>query len=85
MIEKKVLKIWYFLHFRSDLEQDPDLEPDPLFHETDPRIQIWICTKMKWIQNTANQVLIPILMFLFIFLFHQRNIWNLGLEHCSFE
>ena len=35
--------------FPSDLEQDPD--PDPLFHETDPRIRIHI--KMKRIRNTA--------------------------------
>ena len=33
--------------FRSDLEQDPD----PLFHETDPRIRIDI--KMKRIRNTV--------------------------------
>ena len=39
-------KYWYFPDFRSDLEQDPD----PLFHETDPRIRIHI--KMKRIRNT---------------------------------
>ena len=44
---------------RSDLEQDPDAEqdPDPLFHETDPRIRIWIHIKMKRIRNTAIRVL----------------------------
>ena len=41
-IEKKSL---YIPDFRSDLEQDPD----PLFHETDPRIRIHI--KMKRIRN----------------------------------
>ena len=43
-IEKKSC---YFPDFRSDLEQDPD----PFFHETDPRIRIHI--KMKRIRNTA--------------------------------
>ena len=43
LIEKKS---WYFPDFMSDLEQDPD----PLFHETDPRIRIHI--KMKRIRNT---------------------------------
>ena len=32
----------------SDFEQDPD--PDPLFHETNPRIRVHI--KMKRIRNT---------------------------------
>ena len=40
-------KSWYFPDFRSDLEQDPD----PLFHEMDPRIRIQI--KMKRIRNTG--------------------------------
>ena len=43
-IEKKVD---IFPNFRSDLEQDPD----PLFHETDPRIRIQI----KRIRNTAKE------------------------------
>ena len=33
----------------SDLEQDPDSDPDPFFHETDPRIRIH--NKMKRIRN----------------------------------
>ena len=38
---KKVKKkSWYFLDFKSDLEQVLDL--DPLFLETDPRIRIHI-------------------------------------------
>ena len=36
--DKKSKKELVFRHFRSDLEQDPD--PDPLFHEVDPRIKI---------------------------------------------
>ena len=36
----------YFLDFRSDLEQDRD--PDSLFHNTDPRVQ------MKRIRNTDS-------------------------------
>ena len=48
-MEKKVKKnVVFFLGFRSDLLLDPN--PDPLFHETDPRIRIQI--KMKWIRNT---------------------------------
>ena len=43
-------KYWYFPDFRSDLEQDPD----PLFHETDPRIRIHI--KMKRIRNTGIDI-----------------------------
>ena len=46
-----IKKSWYFPDFKSDLEQDPD--PDQLFHETDPRIQIRIHIKMKLIRNTA--------------------------------
>ena len=46
---KKVLKSWYFFDFRSD----PELDPDPLFHETDPRIRIHI--KMKRIRNAADK------------------------------
>ena len=37
----------YFLNFRSDLEQDPD----PLLHDTDPRIRIHI--ELKWTRNTG--------------------------------
>ena len=42
-------KGWYFPDFRSDLEQDPD----PIFHEADPRIRIHI--KMKRIRNTEKE------------------------------
>ena len=44
-----ILEKYIFPDFRSDLEQDPD----PLFHETDPRIRIRIHIKMKRIRNTA--------------------------------
>ena len=48
-INRKVKKKFlYFLDFRSDSEQNPD----PLFHETDPRIRIHI--KMKRIRNTEK-------------------------------
>ena len=42
-IEKKSKKSWHFLDFRSDLD------PDPLFHETDPNPYH---IKMKRIRNT---------------------------------
>ena len=45
--KKKLNKSWYFPDFRSDLA------PDPLFHETDPRIRIDI--KIKRIRNTAKK------------------------------
>ena len=46
------MKIWYFFYFRSD----QDLDPDPFFHETDPRIRI----KIKRIRNTDfNQDRLP--------------------------
>ena len=40
--------MWNFFDFRSD----PDLYPDPLFPEVDPRIRIRIHINMKWIRNT---------------------------------
>ena len=46
-ISEKYIFYRYFPDFSSDLEQDPD----PLFHETDPRIRIHI--KMKRIRNTG--------------------------------
>jgi len=46
------------------LEQDPD--PDPLFHETDPRIRIYI--KVKRIRNTAySALLFDLITFIFRF------------------
>ena len=39
-----------FLDFRSE----PESDPDPLFHGTDP----WIRIKMKWIHSTANLLFI---------------------------
>ena len=49
--ENKTDHIWeiYFPDFRSEL--DPN--PDQIFHETDPRIQIRIHNKMKRIRNTG--------------------------------
>ena len=34
--KKKVLKIWYFLDFRSDPDSDPHPEPDPQQADADP-------------------------------------------------
>ena len=56
--KKSKTKVDIFSDFRSDLEQDPDPEPDSLFHETDPGIRIQtdpgirIHIKMKRIRNT---------------------------------
>ena len=52
-ISEKYIFYRYFPDFRSDLEQDPD----PLFHETDPRIRIRIHIKMKRIRNSASKYL----------------------------
>ena len=54
-IEKKVKQRLYFPDFRSDLKQDldPEQDPDPLFHKSDPRIRINI--KIKRIRNTENK------------------------------
>ena len=49
--KKKQNKSQYFPDFRSDLEPDPD----PLFHETDPKIRIRIHIKMKRIRNTGKK------------------------------
>ena len=61
LIEKKL----YFLDFRSD----------PLFHETDPRIQARIHIKMKRIHNTAYQLVSHNQSF--------RKYLELGKEHKS--
>ena len=42
---KSFKKSLYYLDFVSDLEQDPD----PLFHETDPRCALWIYGKITWL------------------------------------
>ena len=47
-------KSWYFFDFRSD----PELDPDPFFHEADTKIRIHI--KMKRIRNTAHWLIISI-------------------------
>ena len=49
LTEKKGFEKMIFSRFESD----PELDPDPLFHKTDPRIRIQI--KMKRIRNTNNR------------------------------
>ncbi len=54
-IQKKFYKQFVFVGILkvNDEKQDPDpnLDPDPLVRDMDPRI--WIHTKMSWIRNIA--------------------------------
>ncbi len=59
-ISKKTREKNYFLlasgrllRKEQDPELDPELDPDPLVRGTDPRIRIWIRTKMSQIRNTS--------------------------------
>ena len=73
---------WYFLHFRSDVEQDPDTDPDPLFNETDLRIMIRI--KMKRIRN--NWIL-PTFYYLNCLEIYQmrKEKWTFGEENQDYK
>jgi hypothetical protein len=51
--KKNVGKNIFFAFLKSELEFDPDSDPDPLISGTDPRIRIRIRTKMSRIPNTA--------------------------------